>query len=331
MFTVILFNVLIIKFNLVIMSKIKPISSMTTPRFADVATFFRLPVIKNLDQLDYCICGVPWDGGTTNRPGARHGPREVRNSSSLIRLYHPISLKSPYEKYNIADIGDCPVNPADLQDSLNKIENFYKEIKTSNVIPLSVGGDHLVSLPILRALAKKEPVALFQFDSHSDTWDSYFGGYKYTHGTPFRRAVEENLVDPKKYVMLGIRGSLYDPDDMKWAKDQGITIITIDEYYEMGFKKSMEIIQDILGDTPTYLTFDIDGIDPTYAPGTGTPEVGGFNVREAQLIIRKLNKINFVGADVVEVSPPFDLNNMTSLVGATIAFEILCTLTRTNE
>ena len=312
------------------MSKIKPISSMTTPRFADVATFFRLPIISNLSQLDYCICGIPWDGGTTNRPGARHGPREVRNASSLIRLYHPVSLKSPYDKYNIADIGDCPVNPADLQDSLNKIEIFYKEIIKSNVIPLSIGGDHLVSLPILRALAKNDPVALFQFDSHSDTWDSYFGGYKYTHGTPFRRAVEENLINPKKYVMLGIRGSLYDPDDMKWAKDQGITIITIDEYYEMGFKKTMEIIQDILGDTPTYLTFDIDGIDPTYAPGTGTPEVGGFNVREAQLIIRKLNKINFVGADVVEVSPPFDLNNMTSLVGATIAFEILCTMTKTN-
>ena len=313
------------------MKKIKPLSSMTTPRFADIATFFRLPVVKDLKDLDYCICGVPWDGGTTNRPGARHGPREVRNSSSLIRLYHPVSLKSPYNKYNIADIGDCPVNPADLQDSLNKIENYYSEIIKSNVIPLSIGGDHLVSLPILRALAKKGPVALFQFDSHSDTWDSYFGGYKYTHGTPFRRAVEENLVDPKKYVMLGIRGSLYDPDDMKWARDQGITIITIDEYYEMGFKKSMEIVQNILGNTPTYLTFDIDGIDPTYAPGTGTPEVGGFNVREAQLIIRKLNKINFIGADVVEVSPPFDLNNMTSLVGATVAFEILCTMTKTNE
>ena len=313
------------------MKKIKPLSSMTTPRFADIATFFRLPVVKDLKDLDYCICGVPWDGGTTNRPGARHGPREVRNASSLIRLYHPVSLKSPYDHFNVADIGDCPVNPADLQDSLNKIENYYNEIIKSNVIPLSIGGDHLVSLPILRALAKKGPVALFQFDSHSDTWDSYFGGYKYTHGTPFRRAVEENLIDPRKYVMLGIRGSLYDPDDMKWARDQGITIITIDEYYEMGFKKSMEVVKDILGNTPTYLTFDIDGIDPTYAPGTGTPEVGGFNVREAQLIIRKLNKIDFIGADVVEVSPPFDLNNMTSLAGATIAFEILCTMTKTNE
>ena len=311
------------------MNKNKPISSMITPRFADVATFFRLPINKNLEDLDYCICGVPWDGGTTNRPGARHGPREVRNASSLIRLYHPVSLKSPYDNFDIADIGDCPVNPADLQNSLVKIKEFYENIVTSKTIPLSIGGDHLISLPILRALAKDGPVGLFQFDSHSDTWDSYFGGYKYTHGTPFRRAIEENLINPKKYVMLGIRGSLYDPDDMKWAKEQGVTIITIDEYYKIGFEKSMKIVKDILGDSPSYFTFDIDGIDPTYAPGTGTPEVGGFNVREAQLIIRELNQINFIGADVVEVSPPFDVNNMTSLVGATIAFEILCAMTKT--
>jgi guanidinopropionase len=303
---------------------------MVTPRFADVATFFRLPIIKDLNQLDYCLCGVPWDGGTTNRPGARHGPREIRNASSLIRLYHPISLKSPYDKFNIADIGDCPVNPADLHDSLKKIEKFYLSIIESKTIPLSIGGDHLVSLPILRALGKKEPLGLFQFDSHSDTWDSYFGGYKYTHGTPFRRAIEENLIDPKKYVMIGIRGSLYDPNDMKWARQQGITIITIDEYYEMGFTEAMKIVKNTLGDTQAYLTFDIDGIDPTFAPGTGTPEVGGFNVREAQLIIRELNTVNFVGADVVEVSPPFDVNNMTSLVASTIAFEILCTMTRSN-
>ena len=312
------------------MTKIQPISSMVTPRFADVATFFRLPIIKDLNQLDYCLCGVPWDGGTTNRPGARHGPREIRNASSLVRLYHPISLKSPYDKFNIADIGDCPVNPADLHDSLKKIEKFYLSIIESKTIPLSIGGDHLVSLPILRALGKKEPLGLFQFDSHSDTWDSYFGGYKYTHGTPFRRAIEENLIDPKKYVMIGIRGSLYDPNDMKWARQQGITIITIDEYYEMGFTEAIKIVKNTLGDTQAYLTFDIDGIDPTFAPGTGTPEVGGFDVREAQLIIRELNTINFVGADVVEVSPPFDVNNMTSLVASTIAFEILCTMTRSN-
>ena len=215
------------------MSKIKPISSMTTPRFADIATFFRLPIIKDLSKLDYCICGVPWDGGTTNRPGARYGPREIRNASSMIRLFHPISLKSPYDKFNIADIGDCPVNPADLNDSLLKIENFFNKIHKSNTIPISVGGDHLVSLPILRAIAKNNPVGLLQFDSHTDTWDKYFGEFKYTHGTPFRRAIEENLIDPKKYVILGTRGSLYDPKDMDWALKQGVTIISIDEYYKM--------------------------------------------------------------------------------------------------
>ena len=312
------------------MTKIKPLSSMSTPRYADISTFFRLPIVKDLSKLDYCFCGVPWDGGTTNRPGARHGPREVRNASSLVRLYHPVSLKSPYDMYNVADVGDCPVNPADLQDSLSKIEIFFKNISKMNTIPISIGGDHLISLPILRGLKKDKAIGIFQFDSHSDTWDSYFGGYKYTHGTPFRRAIEEKLVDPTKYVMLGIRGSLYDPNDLKWAQDQGITIITIDEYYEMGLEKCIEKILKILDGSDIYFTLDIDGIDPTFAPGTGTPEVGGFNVRETQVIIRNLKNLNFVGGDVVEVSPPFDINNMTSHVAATIAFEMLCTFTKTN-
>ena len=312
------------------MTQIKPTAGQTTPRFADIATFFRLPIVKDLNKLDYCICGIPWDGGTTNRPGARHGPREIRNASSLIRTYHPSSLKSPYDNYQIADIGDCPVNPADLHDSLNKITSFYSKIAETKTIPLSIGGDHLISLPILRALAKNKPVGMFQFDSHSDTWDTYFGGFKYTHGTPFRRAIEENLIDPKKYVILGLRGGLYDPDDLTWAIDQGVTIISTDKFYEIGFKETLKIIKDILEETPTYLTFDIDGIDSTFAPGTGTPEVGGFNVRESQNIIRALNKLNFIGSDVVEVSPPFDINNMTSHVGATMAFEILCTMTKTN-
>ena len=312
------------------MTKIKPLSSMSTPRYADISTFFRLPIVKDLSKLDYCFCGVPWDGGTTNRPGARHGPREVRNASSLVRLYHPVSLKSPYDMYNVADVGDCPVNPADLQDSLSKIEIFFKNISKMGTIPISIGGDHLISLPILRGLKKDKAIGIFQFDSHSDTWDSYFGGYKYTHGTPFRRAIEEKLVDPTKYVMLGIRGSLYDPNDLKWAQDQGITIITIDEYYEMGLEKCIEKILKILDGSDIYFTLDIDGIDPTFAPGTGTPEVGGFNVRETQVIIRALKNLNFVGGDVVEVSPPFDINNMTSHVAATIAFEMLCTFTKTN-
>ena len=312
------------------MTHIKPLASQTTPRFSDIATFFRLPVIKELERLDYCICGIPWDGGTTNRPGARHGPREIRNASSLVRTYHPSSLKSPYDKFQIADIGDCPTNPIDVQDSLKKVTEFYDKIFKSKTIPLSIGGDHLVSLPILRALAKNDPIGMIQFDSHSDTWDTYFGGFKYTHGTPFRRAIEENLINPKKYVILGLRGGLYDPDDLTWAIEQGITIISTDKFYEIGLKETIKIIKDVLDDIPTYFTFDIDGIDPAFAPGTGTPEVGGINVREAQKIIRELRDLNFIGADVVEVSPPFDVNNMTSLVGATIAFEILCTMTKTN-
>ena len=312
------------------MSKYKPLSSITTPRFAEISTFFRLPIEKELNNLDYCICGVPWDGGTTNRPGARHGPREIRNASSLIRVYHPNSLKSPYDKFNVADIGDCPVNPADLNDTLKKIEKFYTKIASSNTIPISFGGDHLVSLPILRGLKNKKPFGLFQFDSHSDTWDSYFGDYKYTHGTPFRRAIEEGLIDPNKYVILGLRGALYDPTDLEWAKQQGVTIITIDDYYKMGFDKCIEKIYKVLGSNDTYFTFDIDGIDPTFAPGTGTPEVGGFNVREAQQIIRSLNKLSLIGGDIVEVSPPFDVKNITSLVAATIGFEMLCTMTNTN-
>ena len=304
------------------MTKIKPISSMTTPRFAEVATFFRLPVIKDLTKLDYCICGVPWDGGTTNRPGARHGPREVRNSSSLIRLYHPTSLKSPYEKFNVADIGDCPVNPADLKDSLNKIENFYRKIKDSNTIPISIGGDHLVSLPVLRALKKNKPIGLFQFDSHTDTYDTYFGGFKYTHGTPFRRAIEENLIDPKKYVILGLRGGLYDPEDLTWAIDQGVTIISTDKFYEIGLKETIKIIKEVLADTPTYFTFDIDGIDPTFAPGTGTPEVAGMTTREIVNVIRGLSGLNLISADVVEVSPAYDHAEVTSLAAATIVYEL---------
>ena len=312
------------------MGKNRPTPGMSIPRFADIATFFRLPVVKDPSKVEIGIIGVPWDGGTTNRPGARHGPREVRNASSLVRLYHPVSLKSPYDVCEVADLGDCPVNPADLEDSLKQIENYYLNLIKANAKPISIGGDHLVSLPILRALGKNKPLGMFHFDSHTDTWDTYFGGFKYTHGTPFRRAIEENLINPKKFVMVGIRGSLYDPKDLDWAKDQGITIITIDQFFNYGLKKSMQIVKDVIGEEECYLSFDIDGIDPTYAPGTGTPEVGGFTVRESQNILRELSGINFVGADVVEVSPPFDLNNQTSLVAANIAFEILCLMTKTS-
>jgi len=312
------------------MNNFRPIEGMKIPRYAGISSFFRLPIIDDPSKVDIGIVGVPWDGGTTNRPGARHGPREIRNSSSLIRLYHPISLLSPYDVCKVADLGDCPVNPADLQDSLKKIKEYYDKLIIKKTKPISIGGDHLISLPILRAIGKNKPLGMFHFDSHSDTWDTYFGGFKYTHGTPFRRAIEENLLDPKRIVMLGIRGSLYDPKDLDWARDQGVTIITIDQFFKFGLKKSMDIAKDVIGKSDTYLSFDIDGIDPTYAPGTGTPEVGGFTVRESQNILRELNEINFIGADLVEVSPPFDVKNQTSLIAANIAFEILCLMTQTS-
>ena len=251
------------------MIEYKPIEGMSIPRFADIASFFRLPIEKDPSKIDIGIIGVPWDGGTTNRPGARHGPREVRSASSLVRLYHPVSLKSPYNICKVADLGDCPVNPIDVQDSLKRIEDYYKNLYKLKTKPISIGGDHLISLPILRALGKNKPLGMFHFDSHTDTWDTYFDGFKYTHGTPFRRAIEEKLIDPKRIVMLGIRGSLYDPKDLEWAENQGITIITIDQFHKFGHQKAIEIVKNVIGDLDTYLTFDIDGIDPTFAPGTG--------------------------------------------------------------
>ena len=313
------------------MTKIQPISSMVTPRFADVATFFRLPIIKDLNQLDYCLCGVPWDGGTTNRPGARHGPREIRNASSLIRLYHPISLKSPYDKFNIADIGDCPVNPADLHDSLKKIEKFYLSIIESKTIPLSIGGDHLVSLPILRALGKKEPLGLFQFDSHSDTWDSYFGGYKYTHGTPFRRAREENLFLDDASMHVGIRGPLYSRDDLKNDESFGFKIIHCDEFQTQGIDKIVERIRKRVGNNALYLSIDIDVLDPAFAPGTGTPEIAGMTTREIVNVIRGLSGLNLISADVVEVAPAYDHAEVTSLAAATIIYELTNLFAKKNQ
>ena len=303
------------------MTQIKPLSSMETPRFADVATFFRLPVVKDLNKLDYCVAGVPWDGGTTNRPGARHGPREIRNASSLVRLYHPVSLKSPYDKFNIADIGDCPVNPADISDSLDKIEKFYSNIYNSKTIPLSIGGDHLISLPILRGIAKEKPIGLFQFDSHSDTWDTYFGA-PYTHGTPFRRAREENLFMDDASMHVGIRGPLYSWEDLKNDESFGFKIIHCDEFQTEGTDKIAERIKKRVGNNPLYLSIDIDVLDPAFAPGTGTPEIAGMTTREMVNVIRGLSGMNLISADVVEVSPAYDHAEVTSLAAATIVYEL---------
>jgi guanidinopropionase len=304
----------------------EPVDGTLIPRFAGIPTFMRLPIERDPAKLDIALVGVPFDGGTTNRAGARHGPREIRNMSSLMRRVHPVSRIAPYELCRIADHGDVPVAPVDVMASLATITEFYCGLDDAGARPLSVGGDHLISLPILRALARRRPLGMVHFDSHSDTTDSYFSGNRFTHGTPFRRAIEEGLLDPKRVVQIGVRGSLYRADEETFALDAGVRIIHIDEFFALGVDNVNAEARRIVGDGPVYVSFDVDAIDPAFAPGTGTPEIGGFSTADAQRMIRALDGLDLVGADVVEVSPPFDPSGMTALVGATLMFEILCVL-----
>jgi guanidinopropionase len=296
------------------------------PRFAGVPSFMRLPVVDDFTTIDIALVGVPWDGGTTNRAGARHGPREIRNMSSLIRRINHATGLSPFELCRVADAGDTPVNPINLRDTLGRVQRFFEGIVAARAVPLSAGGDHLVTLPILRALAAKRPVGMVHFDAHSDTTDSYFGGERYTHGTPFRRAVEEGLLDPGRVVQIGIRGSMYAAGDLDFARESGMRVITIEEYFDLGVDAVIAEARRVAGDGPTYVSFDVDGLDPVYAPGTGTPEIGGYSTHEAQRMLRGLQGLDLVGGDVVEVAPPFDPSGNTALVGATLMFEILCVL-----
>ncbi len=311
-------------------NKFHPITGSVMPRYAGVATLMRLPWLglddPLLQEVDIGLVGVPWDGGTTNRPGARHGPRQVRDISTMVRNVNRASGLKPFSLCNCADLGDSPVNPVDLMDSLVHIEAFFNRLQEANIAPLSVGGDHLVSLPILRALAKNGPVGMVHFDAHTDTWDRYFGDFKYTHGTPFRRAIEEGLLDPKRTVQIGIRGALYNDAEDTWGQAQGIRVIDIDEFHRMGVDAVMAEARRVVGDGATYISFDVDALDPVYAPGTGTPEIGGLTTLEAQHMIRQLQGLNLIGGDVVEVSPPFDPSGSTALVAATLMFEILCVL-----
>jgi len=307
----------------------EPIDSGVTPRFAGHSTFMRLPVLTDPRDVDIAIVGVPWDGGTTNRPGPRHGPRQVREMSSLIKRVHSVTKISPYEICRVADLGDAPVNPIDLNRSLEDIRKFFAQIVEARAVPLAIGGDHLSSLPILQAVAASAPVGMIHFDAHSDTVDTYFGGLKYTHGTPFRRAIEEGLLDPKRVVQIGIRGSTYSADERDWPLQQGIRIISIEEFEEMGVEAAIREARRVVGDAPTYVSFDIDALDPAFAPGTGTPEFAGLSSREVNRLLRGLRNLNLTGADVVEVSPPFDPSGGTALAAANIAFELLCLLAET--
>ncbi|HSM42375.1 MAG TPA: agmatinase [Afifellaceae bacterium] len=313
--------------------RFQPVSGFDLPRFAGIPTFMRLPYIQAGDpgraEVEVGLIGVPWDGGTTNRAGARHGPRQLRDLSTMIRAVHPATGFNPFKAKNCADLGDAPVNPADLADALERITNFYRDIHADGIMPLTAGGDHLVSLPVLRALGRERPLAMIHFDAHTDLFDSYFGGFRYTHGTPFRRAIEEGLLDPKRVVQIGIRGTMYDGEDIDWGRAHGVRIVMIEELMERGHRSVMEEARGIVGNHPAYVSFDIDFIDPAYAPGTGTPEIGGPNTFQAQQLVRGLYGLNLVGADLVEVSPPFDPSGGTAWVGASIMFELLCALATT--
>jgi guanidinopropionase len=243
-----------------------------------------------------------------------------------MRNVHHASGIKPFELCKCADLGDTPVNPIDLKDSLQRIEDFFARVHGAGVVPLSAGGDHLVTLPIMRAIAKDRPLGMVHFDAHSDTNDRYFGDQFYTHGTPFRRAIEEGLLDPRRTVQIGIRGGLYSESDNQWGLDQGIRMITIDEFYQLGLDAVIAEARRVVGEGPTYISFDVDGLDPVYAPGTGTPEIGGFSTFEAQQMLRGLRGLDLIGGDLVEVAPPFDPSGNTALVGATLMFEILCLL-----
>jgi guanidinopropionase len=304
----------------------QPTDASLVPRFAGLPTFMRLPAVTSFEDVDIALVGVPWDGGTTNRAGARHGPREIRNMSSLMRKVHHVSNIAPYDLMRVGDVGDAPVNPIDLLDSLAQIEGFYAKIHRAGCIPISAGGDHLVTLPIFRGIAKQRPVGMVHFDAHSDTNDTYFGNNPYTHGTPFRRAVEEGLLDPKRTVQIGIRGSVYSAEDLDFAKAVGIRVIHMEEFAALGVGGTLREAREVVGTGPTYVSFDVDALDPAFAPGTGTPEIGGLTTLEAQHLIRGLQGLNLVGADVVEVAPPFDVGNGTALVGATLMFELLCVI-----
>jgi agmatinase len=307
------------------MPEFRPRDSFRSPRFAQPATFMRLPYIENAAGLDVALLGIPFDGGVSYRPGPRFAPREIRSHSSLIRPYHPVLDVSPFEVLRVADVGDVDVNPLDVEDTHVRMQKVLDEILELGVIPICVGGDHSISLAILRSVVRRHgPVGMVHFDSHQDMWDEYFGN-RYFHGTPFRRAVEENLLDTRRVIQIGIRGPVYSSDDFEFARSHGIKTIRIEQLARDGLasvKKQISAVRD----GPVYLSFDVDGVDPAFAPGTGTPEVGGLTSREALELVRALEGLQLVGADVVEVSPPYDHAGITSLLAANLLFEMVSVL-----
>jgi len=302
-------------------SKVNP---MLQPRYSEIATFMRAPLAESLDDLDIALVGVPTDLGVTNRAGARHGPREIRNASSLMRTSNLAMGINPYELCRIADVGDVRFsNRYDLEIQVNEIESFYRQLSAAGVLPVTAGGDHSITYPIFKAIAADSPIGMVHIDAHTDTWGEIFGS-KFHHGAPFRLAVEEGLLDPKRTIQIGIRGGQNFLDGIEFSQSSGMRVVFIEEFAERGVNAIVEEARRIVGDGPTYISFDVDGLDPVYAPGTGTPEIGGITTLEAQQLLRGLRGLNLIGGDVVEVAPPLDPSGNTALVGASLMFDILC-------
>ena len=304
----------------------QPLGGNQMPRFGGLASMMRLPVATHAAGLDAAFIGVPLDIGASNRAGARFGPRQIRAESSLIRPYNMATGAAPFDALQVADLGDVPINTYSLEKSVGIITDFYREVLGHGCVPLTLGGDHTIALPILRAVAERHgPVALIHVDAHADVNDEMFGE-RIAHGTPFRRAVEEGLLQTNKVWQIGLRGSGYAADDFDWPRRQGFTVIPAHEVWWQSLAPIMDKVRAIIGDAPCYLSFDIDGIDPAYAGGTGTPEIGGLSVPQALEIIRGCRGLNLVGADLVEVSPPYDPSGNTALLGANLLYEMLCVL-----
>ncbi|MBS1179749.1 MAG: gbh [Proteobacteria bacterium] len=307
--------------------KNQPLSGNAMPRFGGIATMLRLPLAASPEGLDAAFIGVPLDIGTSHRPGARFGPRQIRAESALIRPYNMATGAAPFDTLQVADLGDVPINTYSLEKSLPIISAFYERVLAAACRPLTLGGDHTIALPILRAAAARHgPVALVHVDAHADVNDDMFGE-RIAHGTPFRRAVEEGLLQCHKVWQIGLRGSGYAADDFDWPRAQGFSVVPAHELWYRSLAPLMDQVRARIGPTtPVYLSFDIDGIDPAFAGGTGTPEIGGLTVPQALEIIRGCKGLNLVGADLVEVSPPYDPTGNTALLGANLLYEMLCVL-----
>jgi agmatinase len=304
----------------------RPFDAQEIPRYSGIRTFGRLPHVTDLDDVDVAVVGIPFDSATTFAAGTRFGPAAVREYSLMLKTYNPALDVQVYDHLSVVDYGDIPTVPGYIDDSFNRIASGIRTILDAGVIPVAIGGDHSITLPQLRAFHEVYgPVALLQFDAHPDTWDTYFG-QKYTHGTPFRRAIEEGLLDMDRSIQIGFRGTLYHPEDWEAARQLGFEVWTADDVYSTGIPAVLEAIRRRVGTGPVFLTFDIDVLDPSNAPGTGVLEIGGFTTREALQFMRGLTGIDFVGMDVCEVLPANDAAGMTAVAGATMIFEFLSLL-----